>query len=68
MTKKKTEIPNLMSLEEFIKAHSSLVEMQQMRRIILNERKNGAVTFIHRIGRRIFINVDKFFEWTQRKR
>lgn len=59
--------PNLQSLEDFCENHKNLVNLNQMREFIRHAEKNGAHIFIHRIGRRIFIDLDKFFEWTKRK-
>lgn len=60
--------PNLQSLEEFVQTHPKLVTMRQMRRMVANiAHNNGADMWIRRIGRRIFVDVDKFFEWTMRK-
>jgi hypothetical protein len=59
--------PNLQALEKFVEENKHLLTLRQMRDIIRREKENGAHIFIHRIGRRIFIDVDKFFEWTKRK-
>lgn len=36
-----------------------------LRNIVFNENYNGAKIFIKRIGRRIFIDEEKFFEWAR---
>jgi hypothetical protein len=66
-TIKKTQEPNLMSLEEFVNTHPKLVTMRQMRRTINNAQSNQADMWIRRINRRIFVDVDEFFEWMKRK-
>ena len=59
--------PNLQALAEFVNNHPKLVTLRQMRRIVSNSPQNGAELFLRRVNRRIFIDVDKFFEWTKRK-
>lgn len=59
--------PNLQSLNEFVESNKDLVKLGSMRDWIFHREKNGADMWIRRIGRRIFIDVDKFFEWTKRK-
>jgi len=55
------------SLEEFAAEHYKIANLEQLRRFIRNEHKNGASMWVRRVGRRIFVDVDKFFEWTKRK-
>lgn len=59
--------PELQSLKDFVKTHAALVTMGAMRDWIYYSAQNGASMWIHRVGRRIFIDVDKFFQWTKRK-
>ena len=59
--------PNLQALAEFVNNHPKLVTLRQMRRIVSNSPQNGAELFLRRVNRRIFIDGDKFFEWTKRK-
>ena len=62
---KKGENVRLQSLEHFCEAHKDLVTIKQMRNYIY--RDPDADMWVRRIGRRIFVDVDKFFEWTMRK-
>lgn len=59
--------PNLLRLKDFCEKHSSFVSEQGMRAIIRNANKNGANTFLRRLGRLILIDEDKFFEWTEKR-
>lgn len=59
--------PNLKSLKEFVEIHEDIVTMSAMRDWIFKAKDSGANMWIRRLGRRIFIDVDKFFEWTERK-
>lgn len=63
MTKK----PNLQPLAQFVEENKNLVTMSAMRKWILNADTNGADMWIHRLGKNIAVDVDKFFEWTKRK-
>ncbi len=64
---KKTQEPNLVALEEFVNTHPKMVTMRQMRRTIKNAQFNKADIWIRRVNRRIFVDVDQFFEWMKRK-
>lgn len=59
---KKTEFPYLMPLKEFSAA--SGIPETHLRNIV---RSPEVLPFIHRIGKKIYIDTKKFFEWTQRK-
>lgn len=61
------KIPEIQSLKDFVLTYPHLVTQNQMRNYIARRKKNGADVWIHRIGRRMFINVENFFEWTKRK-
>lgn len=58
MTKK----PNLQPLAEFVEENKNIVTMSAMRKWILNEETNGASIWVHRIGKNIAVDVDKFFQ------
>lgn len=62
---KNTEVPQLMSLKEFVKAFPHLVDINQMRNYIAHKEKNKASMWVRKIGRRLFVDVDQFFKWTK---
>lgn len=54
----------LLTLSEFCNTYK-LVSYRQMQRFIKDAEKNGAKIWLRRVGKKIFIDVDKFFEWTK---
>jgi hypothetical protein len=64
MTKK----PDLQSLKDFIKNNPQLkLKLPTIRGWIRCPQDSGAHTWVRRVGRLIFVDVEKFFEWTRRK-
>jgi len=51
----------------FLEDNKGIVTERQMRRFILQKRE-GIDMWLHYVGRYIFVDVDKFFEWTKRKK
>lgn len=56
--------PNLYTVKQFIEKHPAFTH-GGMRHLIFKEHKNGFATCIVRIGRRVLIIEDKFFEWVE---
>lgn len=65
--KEMTKTPNIVRLATFVDQHKDLVTTASMRTWIKKRMNNGADCWIVRLGNRIFVDVDKFFEWTKRK-
>jgi len=63
---KKTQKPNLLSLKDFLDANADIVTERQMRRFIQEKRK-GIESWLRYVGKRIFVDVDQFFEWIKLK-
>jgi len=56
----------LLTLKEFCSKYK-LMGYRQMQRYIQQADANGAAMWIRRVGRKIYVDVDQFFEWTKRK-
>jgi len=54
------------TLKEFAKKHSAFTE-SSLRHLIFNEHENGLADSgaISRVGRRIYINEQKWFDWIE---
>ncbi len=56
----------LYSVAEMVQRHGFLSE-GQLRKLIFNSNTNGFDEVILRLGRKVLINEDKFFEWLDNK-
>lgn len=54
-------------LKKFVEENGSIVKMPTMRAWIKKSAKNGASTWIVRIGALIYVDVEKFFKWAKKQ-
>ena len=59
-------MPNLLNVRQFATKHPAFTE-SGLRHLIFWERQNGLHVCIRRIGRRVLIDEEKFFEWVEQQ-
>lgn len=57
-------IPRLFSVKQFSKEHPAFPE-GGLRHLIFNEHTNGFHKCVRRVGRRVLIDEEAFFEWVE---
>lgn len=62
----KTKGPYIVSLADFVKEYPHMVNMSQMRALVRNSKTNGSSKWIRKVGVKIFVDVEQFFEWTKK--
>ena len=56
---------NLLPVKKFVEKHDSFATNGGMRHLIFNKETNGFKKVIKKIGRRVLIDEDEFFEWVK---
>lgn len=57
---------SLLSVKQFAEKHTAFSE-SSLRWLIFNEVQNGFTRAVIRIGRRVYIDETKFFEWADKQ-
>ncbi len=58
----KEKLPNLLTVKQFSAKHPAFSQ-GALRHLIFNEKTNGFQKATLRIGRRVYINEESFFDW-----